>query len=116
MKKNMLLLLLAVGTTEVAAALPADCSVTDANGVRRVMQPNGELLAAQCYQCHGYQGQSLGEIDSIGGKSASDLYGDLREFKSNGKADIMSLQARAYRDCELNAIAQYLSTLPNQGD
>ena len=80
------------------------------------MTPNGEILASQCYQCHGYEGHSLGEIDSIAGKSASDLYGDLKEFKSNGKKDIMSLQARQYTDCEMDAIANYLSTLPNQGD
>lgn len=75
--------------------------------------PNGELLASQCYQCHGFEGRSLGEIDSIAGKSASDLYGDLIEFKNNGKKDIMSLQARQYSDCELKAIANYLSSLPN---
>ena len=94
-------------------ALPEDCKIKDSNGnTIRVMQPNGELLASQCYQCHGYEGHSKGEIDSIAGKSASSLYGDLKDFKSNGKKDIMSLQARQYKDCELNAIAEYLSTLP----
>jgi cytochrome c553 len=92
-------------------ALPADCNITDSYGTR-VMQPNGELLASQCYQCHGYEGHSKGEIDSIAGKSASSLYGDLKDFKNNGKKDIMSLQARQYKDCELNAIAEYLSTIP----
>jgi len=79
----------------------------------QTVNPNGALLASQCYQCHGYQGRSLGEIDSIAGKSASDLYGDLIDFKNNGKKDIMSLQAREYSDCELEAIANYLSSLPN---
>lgn len=99
-----------------AHAVPADCTVTKADGTTKVLNPNGELLATQCYQCHGYEGHSLGEIDSIGGKPASDLYGDLRAFKTNGKKDIMSLQVRAYTDCELDAIANYLSTLPSQGD
>lgn len=78
-------------------------------------QPNGELLASQCFQCHGYNGHSLAEIDSIAGKSASDLYGDLKEFQTNGKKDIMSLQSRLYNDSELWAIATYFSTLPGSG-
>lgn len=75
-------------------------------------QPNGALLASQCFQCHGYNGHSLGEIDSIAGKPASDLYGDLKEFQTNGKNDIMSKQARLYTDAELKEIAVYFSTLP----
>lgn len=115
MRKIILLPMMACLSIQ-AQALPADCTLTNANGSTRVMAPNGELLASQCYQCHGYEGRSLGEIDSIGGEQASDLYGDLVEFKSNGKKDIMSLQARQYTDCELNSISNYLSTLPNQGD
>jgi len=115
MRLQLLIPLLACISMQ-AHAVPADCTVTKPDGTTKVLNPNGELLASQCYQCHGYEGHSLGEIDSIGGKSASDLYGDLKEFKTNGKKDIMSLQARVYSDCELNAIANYLSTLPYQGD
>lgn len=115
MKKIILLPLLACLSTQVQA-LPADCILKNADGTTKVIKPNGELLASQCYQCHGYEGRSLGEIDSIAGKSASDLYGDLKEFKTNRKKDIMSLQARQYTDCELDAIGNYLSTLPNQGE
>lgn len=79
-------------------------------------QPNGELLASQCFQCHGFNGKSLGEIDSIAGKSAGDLYGDLKEFQTNGKKDIMSLQSRLYTDDELWAISQYFAALPRSGD
>ncbi len=74
-------------------------------------QPNGELLASQCFQCHGFNGHSKGEIDSIAGESASDLYGDLKEFQNNGKNDIMSKQSRLYTDEELRAIAIYFSTV-----
>ena len=115
MSKILIIPMLACLSWQVQA-LPADCKLTNTDGTTRAMQPNGELLAAQCYQCHGYEGYSQGEIDSIGGKPASDLYGDLVDFKNNGKKDIMSLQARQYTDCELNAIASYLSTLPNLGN
>ena len=71
---------------------------------------NGQLLASQCYQCHGPNGRSKGEIDSIAGKSASDLYGDLLEMKQKQKIEIMHQQAKSYTDKELRAIANYLST------
>jgi len=75
-------------------------------------EPNGRLLASQCFQCHGFNGRSKGEIDSIAGKSAKDLYGDLKDFQTNPKNDIMNKQARIYSDAELWAIADYFSTLP----
>jgi cytochrome subunit of sulfide dehydrogenase len=71
---------------------------------------NGQLLAAQCYQCHGPNGRSKGEIDSIAGKSSSDLYGDLLEMKQKQKVEIMHQQAKSYTDHELREIANYLST------
>ena len=115
MRKIILLPMLACFSTQVHA-LPADCTLTTADGTKKSNDTQRRIFSVQCYQCHGYEGRSLGEIDFIAGKSASDLYGDLKEFKSNGKKDIMSLQARQYTDCEMDAIANYLSTLPNQGD
>jgi cytochrome c553 len=112
MKKIAILPMMLLCCSTSVFALPADCTIKSSDGTQRIMNPNGELLASQCYQCHGYEGHSKGEIDSIAGKSASSLYGDLRDFKNNGKKDIMSLQARQYKDCELNAIAEYLSTIP----
>ena len=72
---------------------------------------NGKVLASQCFQCHGPNGHSKGEIDSIAGKSASDLYGDLIDMKKKQERDIMHLQAKIYTDAELLEIAKYLSTL-----
>lgn len=72
---------------------------------------NGQLLSAQCYQCHGPNGHSKGEIDSIAGKSASELYEELLEMKREQKVEIMHLQAKNYTDAELLEIANYLSTL-----
>lgn len=72
---------------------------------------NGALLASQCYQCHGPNGRSKGEIDTIAGKSASDIYGDMREMQQKPDVDIMHAQARIYTDAELRAIANYLATI-----
>lgn len=72
---------------------------------------NGRLLASQCFQCHGPNGHSKGEIDSIDGKSYSDLYGDLTEMKKKNKNEIMHLQIKSYTDDEIKQMAEYLSTL-----
>ena len=69
---------------------------------------NGRLLASQCFQCHGPNGRSKGEIDSIAGKSASDLYGDLLEMKHKKKVEIMHMQAKIYTDEELLQLANYM--------
>jgi len=72
---------------------------------------NGQLLASQCFQCHGPNGHSKGEIDSIAGKSASDLYGDLLDMKNKPKIEIMHLQAKTYTNNELREIANYMSSV-----
>lgn len=72
---------------------------------------NGRLLASQCFQCHGPNGHSKGEIDSIYGKSYSDLYGDLIEMKNKNKIEIMHLQIKSYTDEEIKQMAEYLSNL-----
>lgn len=74
--------------------------------------PEGRLLASQCFQCHGTNGQSKSGIDSIAGKNASELYKDLLDMKAKTKSDVMYQQAKVYSDAELKAIANYLATLP----
>lgn len=74
------------------------------------MADEGRLLASQCFQCHGPNGRSKGEIDSINGKSFSELYGDLIEFKRENKIEIMHLQIKTYTDDEIRKLAAYLST------
>lgn len=78
--------------------------------------PAGRLLAAQCAQCHGTNGNGPG-FDELAGKSANEIYNELREMKSATKIEsIMDRQARGYTDTQLRLIADYLSTLPGGGD
>lgn len=77
--------------------------------------PAGQLLASQCAQCHGTNGNGPG-FDEIAGKSAGDLYGDLREMKARPVESIMDRQARGYTDAQLRLISEYLSTLSGGGD
>ena len=72
---------------------------------------NGRLLASNCFQCHGTNG--TGGFEKLAGKSASDIYGDLKEFAS-GKEDsdgIMAAHAMGFSDDQLKSIANYFSSL-----
>jgi cytochrome c553 len=74
----------------------------------------GRLLASQCAQCHGTNGGGPG-FDEIAGKSARELYNELREMKYRPIEGIMDRQARGYTDAQLDLISNYLSTLPGNG-
>jgi cytochrome subunit of sulfide dehydrogenase len=72
---------------------------------------NGRLLASNCFQCHGTNGS--GGFEKIAGKSASELYGELKEF-ANGKEDangIMAAHAMGFSDAQLKSIANYFASV-----
>ena len=73
----------------------------------------GRLLASNCFQCHGTDGRGDGTFDRLAGKSASDIYNDLREMKvENKRGEIMTIHALGYTDAQLRAIAEYFSKQP----
>jgi cytochrome c553 len=72
---------------------------------------NGRLLASNCFQCHGTNG--TGGFDSLAGKSATEIYGELRGFAS-GKEDangIMAAHAMGFSDAQLKSIASYFASV-----
>ena len=71
--------------------------------------PNGRLLASNCFQCHGTNGKGPG-FDRIAGKSASELYRELKEYQSGDEGNgLMAKHAWGYTDAQLRALSQYLS-------
>lgn len=74
--------------------------------------PPGRLLAAQCAQCHGTNGQAVSGFESISGKNPFSMFKELREMSRRRPESIMDLQARAYTEAQLRLIANYLATLP----
>ena len=74
--------------------------------------PPGQLLASQCYQCHGTNGKAVSGFESIVGKGANDMYQKLLEMSQRPPEGIMDVQARAYTPAQLLLIANYLATLP----
>ena len=76
--------------------------------------PAGRLLASQCAQCHGTNGQSVGGIDKLAGESTQEIYQELLEMKYTNKTnDIMHRQAKGYNESQLWLISQYYGSLSN---
>lgn len=67
------------------------------------------LLAAQCAQCHGTNGQAVGDMESLAGED--DLYDELQEMLVEGEADdIMAHQAQGYTDEQMRRIAAHFAS------
>jgi cytochrome c553 len=72
--------------------------------------PPGRLLASNCFQCHGTNGNGPG-FERLAGQSASELYQELKEFQSGQEGNgIMAKHAWGYTDAQLQALASWLST------
>ncbi len=72
---------------------------------------DGRLLASNCFQCHGTNGS--GGFERLTGESASEIYGELKEFAS-GKEDpngIMAAHAMGFTDAQMRAIANYFASV-----
>ena len=71
---------------------------------------SGRLLASNCFQCHGTNGKGPG-FDSLAGKAVSEIYNDLKEFKSGKEGSgIMAKHAMGYTDAQLLSLSNWLST------
>ncbi len=89
------------------AALMAGQSPAQAQAA---VSPAGRLLASNCFQCHGTNGKGPG-FDRLAGKSASELYKEMKEFQSGKEGDnIMARHVMGYTDAQLQSLAQWLST------
>ena len=98
----------------VAGLFAATSSAVRAQDPAAAVSPPGRLLAAQCAQCHGTNGNAVSGFESIAGED--DLYGELLEMKRKPvPEDIMDRQARGYTDEQLRRIAEYLRTVVSSG-
>ena len=97
----------AVAGTVLLAALMASLSPAQA---QPAVSPAGRLLASNCFQCHGTNGKGPG-FDKLAGKSASEIYKELREFGSGKEGDgIMSRHAMGYTDAQLRSLSAWFAT------
>ena len=101
---NQLMLLLVLGIIMTSSvALAEDMTIN-------------RLLASQCAQCHGTNGYAVGDIDSLAGEDAKDLYEDLTDMQGEDRPeDIMDHQALGYTEDQIRRIAAYYDTVPEPG-
>lgn len=86
----------------LATATPAAAQGSDPN--------LGRNLAATCANCHGTNGVSVGEVESLAGKPADELVRKMAEFKSGAKpATIMHQLAKGYTDAQIQAMAVWFA-------
>lgn len=70
------------------------------------------LLAGTCAGCHGAELQGSGAIPTLRGHSADYIRFMLTAFKSGERqATVMNRLAAGYADSEIEALADYLSSL-----
>lgn len=68
-------------------------------------------LAATCANCHGTDGVSQGETESLAGMPKDDLVRKMEEFKTGKKpASIMHQLSKGYTDEQIALIAGWFAT------
>jgi mono/diheme cytochrome c family protein len=91
------------GAEPFASQERASSSAANLAATPLAASPQGRLLASNCFQCHGTNGN--GGFEEIRGKSAEELLEFLQ--KPAGK-DIMAAHAQGYTPAQLKTIAAYL--------
>lgn len=74
-----------------------------------------ELLANQCFACHGTNGVGAGKIPELLELDKDDITESLSGFKSGSeKSTIMDRHAKGYTDEEIEILADYFVSLNNK--
>jgi sulfide dehydrogenase cytochrome subunit len=72
---------------------------------------NATVLSIPCAGCHGTDGESLGGMPSIKGKSSDFITQALKDFRSgNRRATVMGRIAKGYTDEQIKLLADYYSS------
>ncbi|MGB0465987.1 MAG: c-type cytochrome [Pontibacterium sp.] len=69
----------------------------------------GQLLGAQCAQCHGTNGVSVSGFDSLNG--SNEITEEMLQIQRGDEAPIMQAQAHGYTLAEITAMNQFFSSL-----
>ena len=72
-------------------------------------------LAANCANCHGTNGHGVGGMPTLAGRPQERLIEALTAFRSGARAGtVMPQLTKGYSPAQLEAIAMYLSSQPQQ--
>ena len=98
------LTLVALGASVVIGA-PGVAMAQDAHLARN--------LAATCANCHGTNGQALGDMKTLAGVPADTIISMMAGFKSGAQpATIMHQIAKGYTDDQIKLVAAYFAAQP----
>lgn len=94
-----------------ATALASLVAATDARaGDAKIAR--ADLIASNCFNCHGFEGVSVGIIDSLEGIKAKGMIKKMMEFRNGSKpSTIMTRIAKGYTEAEIEAMAHYFEKL-----
>jgi sulfide dehydrogenase cytochrome subunit len=87
------------------------CALLAAQAHAQTSPPAGRLLASNCFQCHGTNGN--GGFERLAGMSAKEIVSELRGMRAKTNPDIMDAHARGYTDQQLQLIGNYFASLRN---
>ncbi len=75
-----------------------------------VLAQDARYLAANCANCHGTDGKSVGVMPSLAGMNAELFISHMKAFKDGTRtATIMHQISKGYSDQQIAALAQYFS-------
>ena len=91
----------------MAAAIAAACAPLAAQAQDAHLARN---LAATCANCHGTNGQAVGDMKPLAGVSAAKIVAMLADYKSGAQpATIMHQIAKGYTDEQIRLVAGYFA-------
>ncbi len=71
----------------------------------------GRNIAANCANCHGTAGRSVGGMPSLAGRSQDELARTMREFRDGKRpATIMHQISKGYTDAQIASVAAYFAS------
>ncbi|OFZ72571.1 MAG: cytochrome C [Betaproteobacteria bacterium RBG_16_64_9] len=81
-------------------------------GLGQTPDPNlGRNIAANCANCHGTDGRSVGGMPSLAGRPREALVQTLKEFRDGKRpATIMHQLSKGYSDAQIDAVAAYFAS------
>ena len=70
----------------------------------------GRDIAANCANCHGTNGRSVGVMPVLAGRPQAELVLIVREFRDGKRpSTVMQQLAKGYNDAQIDAVAAYLA-------
>ncbi len=83
---------------------------TFADGPARADMASSAVMVSTCFSCHGTDGQSVGDMPTIAGKTESFIVDKLTAFRS-GKlpSTVMGRIAKGFTEAEIAVLAKFFS-------